>query len=245
MVKIILNTYENCTSTNDLAIENASKGLPEGNSYLSINQSKGRGRNDNQWSSLKGNIFLSTILRPKKNKLIWYQLSLIAGYSVLITLKTLGVDNNLLELKWPNDVLIDKKKVSGVLLETVDDFLIIGIGVNILNKPYKDVKWKTAKLNDFISINLSNEDLSMILLKNIFKYYSIWNKFELTTLLTNINPYLKNVGKKIIYKTSLTSQNEIGVFVGLSKNGGIQILKDKNIYEFLSLYSFIVTSEVI
>ena len=60
-----LNIIETCSSTNDIAIENAKKGLPEGSSYLSYLQTNGRGRNSNQWKSLKGNLFLSTIFRPK------------------------------------------------------------------------------------------------------------------------------------------------------------------------------------
>ena len=56
-----LNILQTCSSTNDVAIKNAKKGLPEGTSYLSYFQTKGRGRNNNQWDSMKGNLFLSTI----------------------------------------------------------------------------------------------------------------------------------------------------------------------------------------
>ena len=87
-----LNILQTCSSTNDVAIKNAKKGLPEGSSYLSYLQKNGRGRNNNQWESMKGNLFLSTIFRPNTNKVNWNQLSLIIGLSILETLITLGVN---------------------------------------------------------------------------------------------------------------------------------------------------------
>jgi len=85
-----LNILQTCSSTNDVAIKNAKKGLPEGTSYLSYLQTKGRGRNNNQWESMKGNLFLSTIFRPTLSKVKWQQLSLIIGLSILETLIKLG-----------------------------------------------------------------------------------------------------------------------------------------------------------
>ena len=81
-----LNILQTCSSTNDVAIKNAKKGLPEGTSYLSYLQTKGRGRNLNQWDSMRGNLFLSTIFRPSISKLKWHQLSLIIGLSILESL---------------------------------------------------------------------------------------------------------------------------------------------------------------
>ena len=87
-----LNILQTCSSTNDIAIINAKKGLPEGSSYLSYLQTNGRGRNNNQWESMKGNLFLSTIFRPTTSKGNWHQLSLIIGLSIIETLNTLGID---------------------------------------------------------------------------------------------------------------------------------------------------------
>merc|ERR1711965_1126709 len=128
LINIDLNILKTCSSTNDVARKAAINGSLEGSSYLSYSQSSGRGRNKNKWESLKGNLFLSSILRPKKKKIHWHQLSLLIGYSILDALIDFGVDKSTIELKWPNDVLINNKKVSGVLLEAFDNFIIFGIG---------------------------------------------------------------------------------------------------------------------
>ena len=120
-----LNILQTCSSTNDVAIKNAKKGLPEGTSYLSYLQTKGRGRNNNQWESMKGNLFLSTIFRPTTSKGNWHQLSLIIGLSIIETLITLGIDKKKIVLKWPNDVLVQKSKISGVLLESFEEYKLL------------------------------------------------------------------------------------------------------------------------
>ena len=138
MVNINLNILNSCSSTNDIAFKAAKEGAEEGNSYLAYLQTNGRGRNNNQWTSMKGNLFLSTIIKPKLNKSCWYQLSSIIGFSILDVLYELGINKDIIEFKWPNDVLVDKRKISGVLLESSHDFIIAGIGLNVLEVPTLD-----------------------------------------------------------------------------------------------------------
>ena len=148
MSKYNLNILQTCTSTNDIAKKKAQEGLPEGSSYLAYVQTSGRGRNNNKWVSMEGNLFLSTIFRPITRKGNWHELSLVIGFSLIQILPKFGVKKNQIELKWPNDVLIEGKKISGVLLESFDDFIIAGIGMNILKKPLNEQKWNTTKLYD-------------------------------------------------------------------------------------------------
>ena len=168
MINISLNILKTCSSTNDVAREEAVNGSLEGTSYLSYVQTNGRGRNKNKWESLEGNLFLSSIFRPKKDKKVWHQLSLLIGYSILETLVEFGINRNNIELKWPNDVLVNNKKISGVLLEAYDNFIIFGIGLNILKTPQNVTKWKTTNMSDTISTTMYMEHTSYIILKTIF-----------------------------------------------------------------------------
>ena len=125
LIKFNLNILQTFTSTNDVAIKKAKQGLPEGSSYLAYMQTSGRGRNNNQWASMQGNLFLSTIFRPMTSKVSWHQLSLIIGFSILEILPKLGVKKNQIQLKWPNDVLVEEKKISGILLESFDNLSLL------------------------------------------------------------------------------------------------------------------------
>ena len=238
-----LNILQTCSSTNDIAIINAKKGLPEGSSYLSYLQTNGRGRNNNQWESMKGNLFLSTIFRPTTSKSNWHQLSLIIGLSIIETLITLGIDKNKIVLKWPNDVLVQKSKISGVLLESFDNFIVAGIGLNVLKEPQNEIKWITTKLYDHINKNFSLKYIANVILKKIFKNYVIWEDKGFNFFKKKINNTIHNINKKIVIKLSSQSKNINGVFLGLGDNGSLKIKVDNDFLEYYSVDSFFFPDE--
>ena len=238
MVDINLNILNSCSSTNDIAFKAAKEGAEEGNSYLAYIQTNGRGRNNNQWTSMKGNLFLSTIIKPKLNKSCWYQLSSIIGFSILDVLYELGINKDIIEFKWPNDVLVDKRKISGVLLESSNDFIIAGIGLNVLKVPTLDSKWKTTKLNDYIDKNISLERIGLKILNKIFINYTLWAKYGFDIFYNKINPYIKNINECITFKISSKSKLIKGVFLGVGINGGLNIENKNNIIEYFSIESF-------
>ena len=161
MVNINLKTLTTCLSTNDIALEGAKAGFDEGSSYLSYLQTKGRGRNDNKWTSLEGNLFLSTIIRPKQEKKYWQQLSLILGISIIELLVKFGINQKLIELKWPNDILVKNKKISGILLESSHDIIVAGIGLNVKKSPEIEDKWETTNITDYIDLKMSLQEILM------------------------------------------------------------------------------------
>lgn len=127
-------------STNDIARELAEAGEPEGTLVTAKRQRAGRGRRGNTWESIEGNVFLSLILRPDASPQAAAQLSFVAAVTIgdLVAARTAA---RRVALKWPNDVLCDGKKISGILLEagpsTPDriQWLIVGIGLNIAQTP--------------------------------------------------------------------------------------------------------------
>ena len=238
MVDINLNILNVCTSTNDVAFKAALNGKLEGSSYLAHIQTKGRGRNQNKWTSMKGNLFLSTIIKPKSNKAFWHQLSVIVGLSIIQVLIDLGVNKNLIELKWPNDVLVDRKKISGVLLESSENFIIVGIGLNILKTPNVETKWITTKLNDYIKASYTTEEIGLKILKKIFDNYLIWEKLGFSYFKKDLNENINNINDKIIIRINSKSNPLTGVFLGLGDNGGLKIKTKSKITEHFSLESF-------
>ncbi len=124
--------YSTLTSTMDTARAEAKKGTPEGTVIIAAEQTGGRGRLRRAWVSPSGNIALSIILYPDLAGLPY--LVMIASLAVAYSIKY--VTGMKTQIKWPNDILIDGKKVCGILIENeVKEprvaFSIVGIGINV------------------------------------------------------------------------------------------------------------------
>ena len=238
MLNINLNLLNVCTSTNDIAFNAALNGEVEGTSYLSHIQTKGRGRNQNKWTSTKGNLFLSTIIKPKSDKSFWHQLSVIVGFSIIQVLVDIGVDSNLINLKWPNDILVDEKKICGILLESSDNFIIVGIGLNILTNPVLDTKWVSTKLNDYLKGSINIKNIGLKILNKVFYNYHSWEKFGFVFFKDEINEKMFMINKKIVLNVHSKSNPMNGVFLGIGDSGGIKVKTNSKITEYLSVESF-------
>ena len=97
-------------------------------------QTRGRGRRGRDWISQKGNLFCSGIYPLSSQPAIDAQKSFVASLAVYDVISAY-VDEKLVSIKWPNDVLIKGAKVSGLLLERHQNGLVIGIGINLIHAP--------------------------------------------------------------------------------------------------------------
>jgi BirA family biotin operon repressor/biotin-[acetyl-CoA-carboxylase] ligase len=99
-------------------------------------QTAGKGRQGRAWESQAGNVFLSLLVHPKRPRREWATLSLLTGVALHQAIpQELQAD---CVLKWPNDLLLDEQKAAGILLESSDHWLVIGVGVNVQNSPAQD-----------------------------------------------------------------------------------------------------------
>ena len=217
--------YESVSSTNEIIKDFASKSFPEGTIVHALNQSQGKGRSGKNWNSQKGNLFFSILLRPKVPTSVISQLSFVASLAVRQGLVNTTNNINDFIFKWPNDILINNKKISGILLEcspanisNIPDWIVIGIGLNISDYP-KELDFATS-LNEhghYIDIYILIKEIS----NQLEKIYNDWliNGFE------NIrNIWLKYChpkGKNI----SIMIQNEKfeGKFNGITDDGSLII----------------------
>ena len=120
-------------STMDAARELAKKGAGEGTIVIAEVQTRGRGRLSREWLSPKGGIYFTLLLRPRISPAYAPRINLMASVAVAATIRKLFGLNA--ELKWPNDVLIEGKKLCGILAEMdaemdVVNFVNLGIGIN-------------------------------------------------------------------------------------------------------------------
>jgi BirA family transcriptional regulator, biotin operon repressor / biotin---[acetyl-CoA-carboxylase] ligase len=119
-------------STNDwLAAQPA---VADGTWVRTDRQTGGRGRRGRAWTSIPGNLFISTLTRPQPGEGPSPQLSFVAALALDRAMQT-WVPAERLSLKWPNDLLLDGIKVSGILLEGASGATIVGIGVNLAAHP--------------------------------------------------------------------------------------------------------------
>ncbi|HEX3881614.1 MAG TPA: biotin--[acetyl-CoA-carboxylase] ligase [Stellaceae bacterium] len=133
--------YETLGSTNDEAKRLAREGAAAGTIVYAMTQTAGRGRRGREWvSPATGNLYSSLLWRPDCPVASAAQLGFVAALAVADGLDPLLPPGARLRLKWPNDVLLNGKKVSGILLESETggaalDFVVVGIGVNLASSP--------------------------------------------------------------------------------------------------------------
>lgn len=154
--------FDEINSTNTYLIENYKKYDPF-TVIISNKQNQGRGQKDNKWESEIGGLYFSVLLKPY---IVNPLTSLIAGLSVLETLKTFS--NKKFKIKWPNDILIDNKKISGILVESKFqnnkiEYLVIGVGININQDNLLDnaVSLKKLENKDFLISDILDNFLNI------------------------------------------------------------------------------------
>lgn len=120
-------------STNQVAADRARDGAPDGLLVVADHQTAGRGRLDRTWETPAGAaITFSLVLRPTVPASSWPWLPLLTGHTVAKALASFGYETR---VKWPNDVLIDGRKVAGILVERIDTedgpAAVVGVGINV------------------------------------------------------------------------------------------------------------------
>jgi BirA family biotin operon repressor/biotin-[acetyl-CoA-carboxylase] ligase len=136
-----LLTYDRLPSSNDEAKRLAREGAEAGTVIWAREQTAGRGRRGRQWIGILGNLFVSFILRPDCQPAAAAQVGFAAALGLTDAIAALAPPDAELRCKWPNDVLLNRKKVAGILLESETganarlDWLVVGIGVNVVDHP--------------------------------------------------------------------------------------------------------------
>ncbi|MBY8822956.1 biotin--[acetyl-CoA-carboxylase] ligase [Sphingomonas colocasiae] len=130
----VIRTVERTASTNQDMLALAGAGEAEGLWLRAVTQSAGRGRLGRSWSSPPGNLYVSTLVRPRASDPSVATLALVAAVALHEVLVAWS-GSDALRIKWPNDILLDGAKLSGILLEGAGDAVVIGIGVNLAHHP--------------------------------------------------------------------------------------------------------------
>ena len=211
------------SSTNDEALK-LSQNMHDGKYVISAQmQNQGRGRRGRTWLGFPGNLFMSLLVQVPLSKL--GGLVFVVALSLFDALKNLFPEIDI-KLKWPNDVLLENNKISGILLEKGEnDFLIIGIGVNVLKAPsLENVMYQTLSLADkgYVTDRLT---LLKEYLKAFDKNFELWQKEGFSPIREKWLKNAKGLGQNIEART--VKETKCGIFRDIDENGAL-LLETQN-----------------
>ena len=157
-MKIKIKKFKTVKSTNDIALKFIKKNISEPTVITSESQTKGRGRVGKKWISLKGNLFISIFFKLDQKKINFKQFAILNAFLIKkVISKTISTN---VTIKWPNDLLFNKKKFCGILQEVIKfdnfDYLIVGIGLNTNIDP-QNKGFKSTSLKNILKKKINNQ----------------------------------------------------------------------------------------
>lgn len=226
--KITLQTVD---STNNYAAKLLKMSfVPDGTVIMAQNQTDGRGQRENVWKSEPGqNLLCSFILQPKALSVhSSFMISMVSALAVCDTLKSIVSSSNI-AIKWPNDILLDNKKISGILIENsivkgAVKSVIIGIGINS-NQTEFDYPQATSICNE--TNRLTDTDILLGELSiHLEKWYLLLISNQNSKIISHYNSLLwkREQEIQVIYRSEEIS----GRIKKVNTEGKLIFLSNKN-----------------
>jgi BirA family biotin operon repressor/biotin-[acetyl-CoA-carboxylase] ligase len=214
--------YSSLNSTNTKAKELIKKSLSNGIVILADKQTNGRGRFSRIWHSPPGGLYLSLVLPliiPKQ------QLTILPLLIAVVIHDVLHKNSLNSTIKWPNDILINSKKIAGILIEHIskkdsDQFLIIGIGINAntdLSTLPTNLHNPTTSIMNEIQKEIDIIEMSLFLIRTFEKYYKKFLKTGPKEIIQLWKANSDTIGKEI--KINLINKTIDAFAVDIDNNG--------------------------
>ena len=229
----LIHQFDEIESTNDLAFSLAENKQIFANQIIVANkQNKGRGRLNRNWESPIGNLYFSLVLQPQIAVAKISQISFVAVCALQIAVakvfkqQKINVD---IKNKWPNDLLIDQKKVAGILLESkisnkICDFVILGIGVNINSNPTQTF-FPSTNIKNF-SCEISASKMLEFFLEEFENLYENWLNFGFQNIRNLWHKNAYNLNSQI--RINLGNSYAEGIFQEIDEEGNLVIKNHNN-----------------
>ncbi len=224
-----LSRHAEIDSTNEEAKRLAANGASGPVWIVAERQTAGRGRRGRAWTSPTGNLMCTLLLRPACGPAEAGELSFVAGLALHDAASMLLPDEVAakVSLKWPNDLLIDGKKASGILLESESaggaevSWLAIGIGLNLVDFP-KDTPYPATSLQAEGGAITSVERALTALAASFDRWYAVWQQPQgFAAVREAWVQRAKGVGEEITVR--LADETLVGTFEDLSEDGSLQL----------------------
>lgn len=212
-------------STNKEAKRKIEAGAKSGLWISADEQTAGRGRGGREWISKPGNLYCSLIYNVGKDLKTAAQLSFVTSLAVRETVAGLlkGAD---VKCKWPNDVMVEGKKICGILLEThtgtgaQSNFIIIGIGINIEHHPDLTL-YQASHINEQTDNNYSPDAVFNRLIQSMARWLDTWQKEGFLTVRAEWLNHSIGLGETITVR--MAAEELVGRFVDLDSGGALKL----------------------
>ena len=208
---------------------------------LALKQTNGRGRRGKKWLSGDKDFTASLLTYPTINEEHFSLISYVAGIALYEAVVKIGVSKNDLTLKWPNDLLLNRKKIGGILLERAhttlnkNQPLVVGFGLNLVSFPNQNQLDKDALQAESLKNSGFGISEPSVFLRTLMRSYNKWNNiFNHGGFLGLREAFLErsfSIGQKIKVKT--INNASYGSFFGITKNGSL-MLQTPNGIEFIT-----------
>ena len=224
--RIQIEYYGSVGSTNLVARERLAFGADAWTVIFAEQQKSGRGQGEKSWVSPSGNMYASIILRPGTELTALSQLSFVAALAVadVVESSVLGTEVDV-RLKWPNDVFLNRHKVSGILLEShsvtenlvVRYAVVVGVGINVSSNP-ANTRYGATCINRFAKPSKSVHEVLSGFLKAMVSWYDIWEVAGFDVVRTAWQDRSYGLGQRV--RISQGNEPPVGgIFVGLDDDG--------------------------
>ena len=208
MANYKLISFDKIPSTQDYAHELINAGrASDKTAILALAQAAGRGRFRRTWVSHHGNLYISFIYNsPVRDARLAYAIAV----AIADTIASFGVHP---QIKWPNDILVDNKKIAGALIEYSGNFVVVGIGINVNSNPTVD-KYKTTKLDNYSEIPMN------VLLNRLMRNIDRWRSADFRQVRERWMSLATCLNMPVKYR------GEIAELVGINENGALILRRD-------------------
>jgi len=213
-------------STNEEAKARGKAGAAEGLVIVAESQSAGKGRLGRTWSSPPGGLYLSLLLRPQ---LTTKELLRMTVYSCVPVAQAIEEVTDLqVQVKWPNDLELNGRKLGGILVEGVSklnrlDFVVLGIGINVNAEPATDKVERAVSLRAVLCREVDQEQLLASILQHLDRFYSRLKKGEVDEV--GYKRRSSVLGRKV--EANLGGKVVRGKALRVLKDGGLVVRSDE------------------
>ena len=219
----LMHYFDEVSSTMDTARDLAREECPHLTVVIAGRQASGRGRLKRTWLSAEGGLYFNMVLRPPIPPSLSYRVNFIASLVLSQTLQRLyGINAR---VKWPNDVLVDGEKISGILAEMEGDadhvsYINLGIGINVNNDP-TPVELKATSVKNILKQTVSRRDL-------LSEFLYAFEKRMDRIVTDDVIPEWKEHTITLNQRVQIVTTQEVseGIAIDITDTGALLLLQD-------------------